>query len=85
MYKPSVFYALVAHKIDISAQNRVRTCINCRLLTIPKKKAFKSIVSKAENAGNQHFLLFPSQKEHLLLSFFFFFFVVCKYFEFGPV
>ena len=24
-----------------------------------KKKAFKNIVRKGENAGNQHFLLFP--------------------------
>ena len=30
-----------------------------RLLTPLKKKAFENIVGKGENAGNQHFLLFP--------------------------
>ena len=29
------------------------------LLTTLIKKAFKNIVEKGENAGNQHFLLFP--------------------------
>ena len=27
--------------------------------TTPKKKPFENIVGKEENAGNQHFLLFP--------------------------
>ena len=30
-----------------------------RLLTTLSKKSFKNIVGKGENAGNQHFLLFP--------------------------
>ena len=30
-----------------------------RLLTTPTKKPFENIVGKGENAGNQHFLLFP--------------------------
>ena len=29
------------------------------MLTNLKKKAFENIVGKGENAGNQHFLLFP--------------------------
>ena len=31
-----------------------------RLLTTLKKKAFENNVGKGENAGNQHFLLFPT-------------------------
>ena len=30
-----------------------------RLLTTLKKRAFKNIVEKGENAGDQHFLVFP--------------------------
>ena len=30
-----------------------------RLLTTLKEKAFENIVGRGENAGNQHFLLFP--------------------------
>ena len=30
-----------------------------RLLTTLKKKAFKKIVGKGQNAGHQYFLLFP--------------------------
>ena len=30
-----------------------------RLLTTLRKKSFENIVGKGENAGNQHFLLFP--------------------------
>ena len=30
-----------------------------RLLTTLKKEAFQNILGKGENAGNQHFLLFP--------------------------
>ena len=32
----------------------------CQLLTILEQKAFENIVGKGENAGNQHFLLFPT-------------------------
>ena len=31
-----------------------------RLLMTLKKKAFENIVGKGENAGNQHFLPFPT-------------------------
>ena len=30
-----------------------------RLLTTLRKEAFENILGKGENAGNQHFLLFP--------------------------
>ena len=30
-----------------------------RFLTTHRKKPFENIVGKGENAGNQHFLLFP--------------------------
>ena len=30
-----------------------------RILTTLKQRAFENIVGKEENAGNQHFLLFP--------------------------
>ena len=57
---------------------------------------FDNIVGKAENAGNQHFLIFPQCFLPLrtLKSFFFFSrnlsftsiqFVICNCFQFGPV
>ena len=57
-----------------------------QLLTILKEKVFENIVGKGENAGNQHFLLFPQcfliipNKSHFLshLSS-----VVCTCSEFG--
>ena len=54
--------------------------------TTLKKKAFENIVGKGENAGDQHFLLFPQcflpvPKQILSLIYF----VVCKCFQFGPV
>ena len=33
--------------------------VQSRLLTTLKEKLFENIVGKEENAGNQHFLLFP--------------------------
>ena len=59
-----------------------------RFLTPPKKKSLENIVGKGENAGNQHFLLFPhvlypSQHKFLFLSHYYF--VVCKCFELGVV
>ena len=30
-----------------------------QIFTTPEKKAFENIARKGENAGNQHFLLFP--------------------------
>ena len=35
------------------------TLPNSRVLTTLKEKGFENIVGKGENAGNQHFLLFP--------------------------
>ena len=32
----------------------------CRLFMTLEKKPFENIVGKGENAGNQHFLLFPT-------------------------
>ena len=59
-----------------------------RLITTLKEKALENTVGKVENAGNQHFLLFPqcfllyhSEK----LSFQQWLFVVCKCFQFGRV
>ena len=40
-------------KRDLTLYNTIPT------LTTPRKKAFENIVGKGENAGNQHFLLFP--------------------------
>ena len=40
--------------------------IQSRILTTLKKKPFENSVGKGENAGNQHFLLFP----HCFLPFF---------------
>ena len=37
-----------------------------RLFTTLRKKAFENIVGKGENAGNQHFLLFPAMFSFLL-------------------
>ena len=57
-----------------------------RFLTTLGKTPFENIVGKGENAGNQHFLLFPRcflpfpnrNSIHI-------YFVVCKCFQFGPV
>ena len=55
-----------------------------------EEKPFENIVGKEENAGNQHFLLFPQcflslppQKKIQFLSNIYR--VVCKCFQFGPV
>ena len=58
------------------------------ILTPMERKAFENILEKGENAGNQHFLLFPQcflffQTRISILSQDYF--VVCKYFEFGLV
>ena len=55
----------------------------------PGKKPFENFVGKSENAGNQHFLLFPQ----CFLPFFIDNFhtlsrissAICKCFEFGPI
>ena len=59
-----------------------------RLLLTLKEKAFENIVGKGENAGSQHFLLFPQcflPFPKQILIFTQIHFVVCKYSEFGPV
>ena len=52
------------------------------------KTIFENIVEKENNAGNQHFLLFPQSFLPPINSFQFsthIYFVVCKCFEFWPV
>ena len=55
----------------------------------PMKKPFENTVGKGENAGDQHFLLFPqcflpfSETKFNFCSHIYF--VVCKCFQFGPV
>ena len=51
-----------------------------------KNSAFKNIVEKGENAGNQHFLLFPQcfyciKAKSNQLSFIATFDVICKWFQ----
>ena len=50
----------------------------------------ENFVGKGENAGNQHFLLFPQCFFNSLIGkkknqISYFNFVVCKFFQFGPV
>ena len=62
--------------------------IETRLLTTLRKKPFENIVGKGENAGNQHFLLFPQCFLTFPEQFSVFghiHFVVCKCLEFGLV
>ena len=47
-----------------------------------KKKAFENIWEKGENAGNQHFLLYPFQSKFKFMSHFYFF--ICKCFLIDP-
>ena len=42
----------------VKGDNEVKS-LRHRLLTSLKKNAFGNIIGKGENAGNQHFLLFP--------------------------
>ena len=52
-----------------------------------ERELFKNIVGKGENAGNQHFLLFPQcflPFPNQISGFDIDYFVVCKCFEFGP-
>ena len=53
-----------------------------------KERPFENIVGKGENAGNQHFPLFPKYflpipKRISVLSYIYC--VACKWFQFGPV
>ena len=59
-----------------------------QILTTLGKKPFEYIIGKEENAGNQHFLLFPPCFYLSKYNFQFFshiYFVNCKFFHFGPV
>ena len=65
-----------------------QTCKNQGLfgkgLTTPREKPFENIVGKGENAGNQHFLLFPPcflsyQRQKSSLSYIYF--AVCNAFN----
>ena len=57
-----------------------------QLLTTPRKKPFQNIVRKGENAGNQHFLLFPQYPIRLKNHHFScIYFVKSKCFQFGHV
>ena len=76
-----IFFLLEVHK-DNSASIQDIT-LNYAIPTFHdlKEKAFEKIAGKGENAGNQHFLLFPQyfqpcqgQKSILYLRIFFFFF-----------
>ena len=59
------------HRKESTAFN---STIQSRLLTTLKKKALENTVGKEENAGNQHFLLFPTvfsslpQREIVILA-----------------
>ena len=58
-----------------------------QFLTTLKKKSFENIVGKGENAGYQHFLLFPQcflPFPQQILIFGHIYFVVCKFLQFGP-
>ena len=59
-----------------------------RLLTTLTERSFENIMGKGENAGNQHFLLFPKCFLPVLKQISIFeshLFCCCKGFEFGPV
>ena len=53
--------AILRKKVKIidAFTSPITITIQCQFLTMLKKKAFENIVGKGENAGNQHFLLFP--------------------------
>ena len=53
-----------------------------------KENAVENIVGKGENAGDQHFLLFPQRFQPFPKQVLIFpsnYIVVCKCFQFGPV
>ena len=64
--------------------------VQSRGLTMIRSKPFENIVGKGENAGNQHFLLFPQcflsyERLNLCEGYIYIYFVTCKRFQFGPV
>ena len=59
-----------------------------QLLTTLRKKALENTEGKGENAGNQHFFLFPQcflpyRGREIIILTFLIYFVVCKCFQFG--
>ena len=59
-----------------------------RFLMTFAKKPFENMEGKGENAGNQHFILFPpcfQPYQRQKSSFNYFHFVACKCLQFGPV
>ena len=52
-------FLLISRLPWCGTHNSVTFTTQSRLLTTRKKKAFENILGKGENAGNQHFLLFP--------------------------
>ena len=72
----------------LSREYFILTLYHTILTNDPGKKPSENIVGKGENAGNQHFLIFPQcflpvLKEFLFLSYIYF--AVCKCFQFEPV
>ena len=59
-----IFISLSVHAFNLDqfknlSWGRELTNIRSRLLTTVRKKPFENIMGKEENAGTQHFLLFP--------------------------
>ena len=44
----------------VKSRDSVVVPYNLQVLTALRRKSFENIVGKGENAGNQHFLLFPA-------------------------
>ena len=56
---PKAFYPRVVKSLDCVAKSFNPLPLNPDFQRPQGKKAFENIVGKGENAGNQHFLLFP--------------------------
>ena len=55
-------YAVIDYsKSGVLAKEVWLLTVQSRVLTTITKQAFENIVGKGENAGNQHFLLFPTK------------------------
>ena len=83
----TVFFPVIIKIQDYVVQGRLITK-QSRLLVTRKKKAFGNIVGKGENAGHQHFLLFPHFFPSFQIKLQFLShtsFVICNCFQFGPV
>ena len=51
--------ATLTGDIPSNYQKDKTTLFHNLILTLPYKQLFENIIRKGENAGNQHFLLFP--------------------------